>query len=36
MPRVQLSRKTRFALSCLMIYIIGLMALIIFRFIQSL
>ena len=36
MPRVQMTRKTRIVLSCLMAYIVALMALIIFRFAQSL
>ncbi len=36
MPRVQLTRKTKIALSFLMVYIIGLTALIVYRFIQSL
>jgi len=36
MPRVQLTKKTRFALSFLMVYIIILTALIVYRFVQSL
>ncbi len=36
MPRVQMTRKTRIALSILMVYIATLMALIVVRFVQAL
>jgi hypothetical protein len=35
MPRVQMTKKTRIALSVLMVYIIALIVLIVVRFIQS-
>ena len=36
MPRVQMTRKMRIALSILMVYIATLMALIVVRFVQAL
>jgi len=36
MPRVQMTRKNKIALSCVMVYIIALIVLIVVRFVQSL